>query len=789
MGTSPTAHAYRSLPRPRTSLIGRAAERDAARASLLDAAAPLLTLNGPGGVGKTRLALAIAQDVADAFADGVVWIDLAPVAQPAAVCGVFAAACGLSFDGDIGIADRLHSALHARQLLLLVDNCEHMRDAVADVVGPLLAECPALQVLATSRAPLQLRAERRFQVEPLLSPGADATFPAMAESDAVRLFVERSQAAFPAFRLTAANAPGVAALCRQLDGLPLAIELAAARAVVLPPETLLTQMTDRLHLLRVGQRDRPTRQQTMAATIAWSYNLLGSTAQALFRRLATFAGGFTLDAVMAVAAPAWDRPIVLTAFEDLVHQSLVQRQVSEDAPRFFMLETLRAFGLEQLQVEGEMRLAQDAHAAYFTALTELSYQSEVDATTGTSTVLQRSQRELGNVRAAIAHLIASNQGERALRLIGNTAWYVQVNFEEGRQWLEWALAHTEPVPTVARGVALGELAAMHWAQGKYEPAQAIAEECLVLGRRLGDTFVLATALDILGLIVSSSSRDSALVRRYMSEALGLWRTLGEHWREASALHNLASAEHALGNHEAAARRVDEALALLREIGEPSGIAMVLSLQGRIARDHGDDHAALAAFAEALTLCERCGDRWYLVGVLAGLADGASRHGQDQSAALLLGAIDGIARDTEAKRQPISGENYERAAATVRGHLGDSALKDLRETGAAMHLDAVFDVARSITLLESGRETQGPAQLPPHVRRSLPSRKSTGHFALTNREQQVLKLLGQRQTDQEIAEMLFISRKTASSHVASILAKLSARNRREAAAVAARAGLL
>lgn len=789
MVTSSPSHTYHALPRPRTSLIGRAAERDAARASLLDAAAPLLTLIGPGGVGKTRLALAIAQDVADAFADGVVWVDLAPVADAAAVSGVFATACGLSSDTEISAGDRLRRALHAQQLLLLVDNCEHVLDAVAELVGPLLAECPAVQVLATSRAPLQLRAEHRAQVEPLPSPAADATFPGMAESDAVRLFVERSQAAFPAFHLTAANAPGVAALCRQLDGLPLAIELAAARAVVLPPETLLAQMTDRLHLLRVGQRDRPTRQQTMAATIAWSYNLLGSPAQALFRRLATFAGGFTLEAVMAVAPPAWDRHIVLARFEDLVYQSLVQRLAGEGAPRFSMLETIRAFALEQLQVEGDLGLAQDAHAAYFTALTELSYQRGADATTGTPTVLQRSQRELANVRAAIAHLIASNQGERALRLIGNTAWYVQVNFEEGRQWLEWALTHTEPEPTVARGVALGELAAMLWAQGKVEPAQAIAEECLVLGRRLGDPFVLATALDILGLIASSSSQDSVLVRRYMSEALELWRALGERWREAGALHNLASAEHLLGNNETAATRAGEALVLLRAIGEPSGVAMAYSLQGQIARDHGDDHAALAAFAEALALCEQCGDRWYLVGVLAGLAEVASRHGQDQRAALLLGVIDGIARDSDAKHQPIRGANYERATATVRAHLGHSALEGLRETGAAMPLPAAFTVARSISLPASGHATRTPEQLPPHELRSLTSRTSPERFTLTKREQQVLQLLGQRQTDHEIAETLFISRKTASSHVASILAKLSARNRREAAAIAARAGLL
>lgn len=778
-----------ALPHPRTSLIGRETERATARAFLLDDAVPLLTLTGPGGVGKTRLALAIAQDVEHAFTDGIVWVDLAPVTDPAAVPGVVATAIGLSTEPDAAPADRLRHALHARQLLLLVDNCEHVLDPVADLVSLLLATCPAVQVLATSRAALQLRTEHRVPVEPFASPAADAAFPTLAESDVVRLFTERAQAVRPAFTFTAANASAVATLCHQLDGLPLAIELAAARCAIFSPETLLGHMTDRLHLLRAGHRDRPTRQQTMAATIAWSYDLLDGPAQAVFRRLAVFVGGFTLDAVVAISPPDGDPYIALACFEDLTHQSLVQRVANQDAPRFIMLETIRAFGLEQLHAEGELGLAQDAHAAFFTDLTELTYTRNTDSTAPTPTVLQRSQRELANVRAAIAHLMASYQGDRALRLIGNTAWYVQLHFEEGRQWLEWALAHTEPAPTVVRGVALGELAGMLWAQGKYEPAQMMAEQCLVLARRLDDPFVLATAHDILGLIVSSSSEDYVRARRNMTEALGYWRIIGERWRESNALHNLAWAEHALGNPAAAARRVDESLALLRDIGDPSGLAMGFGLLGHFARDRGDDGAAISAYVDALTFCEQCGDRWHLVGVLAGLAEVASRHGQDQSAALLLGVIDGIARETNAIRQPVAGVSYERAATTLVDHLGDTAFGDLRVTGARLRPDEAFAIARDITIPASGHETRGCDQLPPHLLLSLASHKTIETVSLTIREQQVLELLGQRHTDHEIAERLFISRKTASSHVGNILAKLGATNRREAAAMAVRLGLL
>ena len=338
MATSASALPPGSSPIPRTRLIGREAERAAAQAYLIDEAVSLLTLTGPGGVGKTRLALTIAQDVTASFADGLAWVDLAPVMDPTLAPATLAAALEFVPSPDRPIAAELARHLRTRQTLLLLDNCEHLASAVADLVAVLLAACPAVQVLATSRAALKLRDERQLPVDPLPVPPPDvSSLAAVAENAAVRLFAERARAVRPAFRLDDANAETVAALCRHLDGLPLAIELAAARMTVLSPEALLAQMADPLRLLRGGARDAPARQQTMRDTIAWSYGLLRPEGQTLFRRLAVFVGGFALDAAAAVSQSPSDVGIDtlegLTALADHHLVRLVDDLQSDRASR------------------------------------------------------------------------------------------------------------------------------------------------------------------------------------------------------------------------------------------------------------------------------------------------------------------------------------------------------------------------------------------------------------------------------------------------------------------------
>ncbi len=353
-----------ALPLIRTRLIGREAPCASARAFLLDEAVPLLTLTGPGGVGKTRLALAIAHDVADSFTDGVEWVDLSPLQDPVLTLTTIAAALGVKPAADVPVTQSLAAALRSRQTLILLDNCEHVLEAVADIVVGLLAACPAVQMLATSRAPLHVRGEQEFPVDPLpLPPLDDASVAAVTENEAVRLFAVRARAVRPAFRVDETNAATVAALCRHLDGLPLAIELAAAHSKMLPPDVLLEHMSDRLRLLSGRARDLPTRQQTMAATIRWSCDLLAPDVRALFRRLSVFAGGWTIDAALAVADVTPKNAAAIEMLTTLVDQSLVRRVEQAPELRFAMLETIRAGGLEQLAASGEEPAVRRAHAA------------------------------------------------------------------------------------------------------------------------------------------------------------------------------------------------------------------------------------------------------------------------------------------------------------------------------------------------------------------------------------------------------------------------------------------
>ncbi len=459
------SHPPAVLPVPPTRLIGRETEVAAIAQLLAQDDVRLVTVTGPGGTGKTRLALEVAAGALGQYPDGVCFVDLSALTDPTLVVPTIAATLGVREVVGQPLLQTLSQVVRPKRMLLLLDNCEQVLAAAPDVAA-LLATSPRLAVLATSRASLRIRGEHEVPLLPLPVPAADRLPPleALAQVPAVALFVDLASASRPDFALTAENATAVAAICQRLDGLPLAIELAAARVKVLPPAALLARLEQRLPLLTGGGRDLPARQRTMRDAIAWSYDLLAPEEQALFRHLAVFAGGFTLAAAEAVAAPDGTLP-VLEGVVALVEQSLLRQMPgTDDEPRYQMLETVREFALEQLAASGDEAALREVHAAYFLALSEQARPHLAGAQQ--RTWLRRLEVEHPNLRAALEALDASREHETQLRLAANLwhFWSIHAHFAEGRVHLERALVHAV-TPTTDRAEALLGAGGLAFGQG------------------------------------------------------------------------------------------------------------------------------------------------------------------------------------------------------------------------------------------------------------------------------------------------------------------------------------
>jgi predicted ATPase/class 3 adenylate cyclase len=566
-----------NLPLQPTPFLGRERETAEIVAVLRAPDTHLLTLAGPGGTGKTRLALQAAADLLEDFADGVFFVPLAPLSDPELVPSAIARTLGIREQGDQPLWERIRHELATKQLLLILDSVEHLVEA-APAVGELLAACPRLKVLATSRLPLRLRAEHEYPVLPLGLPPRHAASPeAILCFEAVRLFVERAQTVKPGFILTPETAVAVAEIVRRLDGLPLAIELAAARVRILPPATLLARLEKRLPLLTGGPRDAPARQQTLRDAIAWSHDLLTPAEQTLYQRLAVFAGGAALEAVEAVVNLEGQLD-VLAGLDRLVEHSLLRSAEGVDGePRFTMLETIREYGLERLEESGEAEATRRAHTDFFLALVE---QAEPELTRPEQlTWLERLETEHDNLRAALSRALVCD-AQIALRLAVGLGWfwYFRGYFREGRAWLDCTLAVSrDPGPLHVGALAAAGRLARHL--GEYEGAIALLEQSLELARTVQDRRAEAIALFELGALAGLAEGDAAREVALTEASLAVWRELGDAWGTAQTLNNLGYEAYLQGDLDGAVSLLDEGVTLARAAGDRLVLGYILDSRG------------------------------------------------------------------------------------------------------------------------------------------------------------------------------------------------------------------
>jgi non-specific serine/threonine protein kinase len=772
--------ARHNIPTQPTQLIGRGEQVSLTRLLLLRDDVRLVTLVGPPGVGKTRLALAVANELIEAFIHGSWFVDLSPQAEPSAVPSAIAQVLGVHDTGDRPVVERLAAHLHERHLALVLDNFERLVPAGAELTA-LLTSCPGLKVLVTSREPLRLRWERIRRVPPLPLPG-DAN---LAQPDelqhvpSVALFVQRAQAIKPDFVLTPANSAAVAEICIRLDGLPLAIELAASWCATLAPPELLERLGRRLPLLRWGARDVPPRHQTLRAAIAWSFDSLDVPLQVLFRRLAVFVGGWTLEAAEAVGRPSEDGLNLLEAVNTLVEKSLAQPDTeTAGGARFQYLETIREFGVEQLTTSGDLDLAYQHHAEYFVALAERAEPEVTGPEQGTW--ISRLEQEHDNVRAALTWAAERGRTDLELRLATALApfWWVRGYLGEGRRSLEGALLRGAGAPSSLRVRAVGRCGWLAHGQGAFDRALELHEECLRLGRGLGDARQVAQSLTNLG-IVAKLQGQQARAASLLEAGLAASRTAGDTWGTALALRHLGALAHGQGAPERAAVFYRESVTLFRQLGDQRNIASVLTASAEVARDQGRADEAAALLGEALTLCSHIGDRGWtsahcMIVVIALMAE----RGEAERATRLLGTVDVLREVTGATSAPEERASQDRSIAVLKSRLDDQPFAAARNEGRRLPSDQA--VAEALSALAAGWANSAPT---PRLR----SRRATR--LLSERELEVLRLVAGGRSTRQIAESLVITERTATFHVTSILNKLGADTRAHAVAIAARNGLL
>jgi len=799
-----------NLPAARTSFVGRQHEIVELKRELT--MTRLLSLTGVGGSGKTRLALEVAKVLVGAYPDGVWLVELASLSEGDLLPQAVAKAAGVLERPGQPLTDTLAEYLRAKSVLLVVDNCEHLADSAADLLDTLLDSCPRLRVLATSREALGLAGEIVWRVPSLSVPETDSlpTPGEMTGYEAVRLFAERARLKLPAFELTLEDAPAVAEVCRKLEGIPLAIELATARMGTLSVRQISERLQDPLSLLSVGGRTAVSRQQTLRGTLDWSYELLGESERALFGRFSVFAGGWTLEAAEVVGtSEGTEEGDVLDTFSGLVDKSLVVAEARlKSRVRYRLLEPVRQYAREKLEEGGEAEEVRRRHASFFLTLAEeaeprLRGPEDMEW-------LERLEIEHDNMRAALAWTLEREEAELAARLAGALMlfWEWHGHLSEGRRWLEEVLEKKWRVPAAVRAKALfavcqmahlqfdtdrakaaalegielsaeaqmdGSLAAaFRWKlgyaarlRGDYERAQELVEESLAFSREADDKIGIADVLIELGAI-SAFLGDHERAREQWEEGVVLCRELGYGLQLANLLGNLGLMYLLEGDYERGAALNEEAAALSRERGYKGGIAFSLDMQGWVALLQGDHERAGISYRESLTLCKELGDKQIAVGSLDGLACISAAEEASERAAKLFGAAEVLG---EAVGPLTPEEDALRAPYLVmaRSQLDEASWRAAWVEGRAMSMNQAIDYALS--------EEEPIPPISPATKR--PSADEERH--LTRREREVAALVARGFTSRQIASQLVFSERTVDNHVAHILRKLSLHSREQIAA--------
>jgi non-specific serine/threonine protein kinase len=814
-----------NLPAQLTSFIGR--EQDLAELGWLLRSSRLVTLTGAGGVGKSRLALQLASRLTDELTDGVWLVELAAVADPALVSRAVASALAANEQAGRDLIDTLVEGLAARSTLLVLDNCEHLIDACAALTERLLRACPCLRILATSREALGITGETSWRVRSLALPEQDGAAGAdrPLDSEAVRLFAERAAAVSPGFRVTEQTADAVAQVCGRLDGIPLAIELAAARVKLLNVDQIAARLDDRFRLLTGGSRTALPRHQTLRATIDWSYALLSEQERIVLRRLAVFSSGWTLEAAEAVCAGEAVGPEdVLELLSRLVDKSLVQVEgglVGE--PRYRFLETLRQYAQDRLLEAGETAAIRERHLDWCLTLVE-SAEALVIADVGMALPfdarrrerIQRLNAEHDNLRAALAWSQAgpSDASKLARLTIGlRSFWYVQGNVFEGRHWHDRALGASEHLPPELRAGVFYGAGLMARLQDDYERAAPLLERTVQLCRALRFSIGLAVTLGLLGEIRRNQGRfdeamaldeemlrelpreepyfspnpgkyrlgalawymnDLASAQRHLEESLAGMQSTGSSVGWPLTLAWLGRTHYSRGDLDRAGALLEEGLALGREMSSWRAVSYSLHHLGLVERARGDPARAIKTVQEALVLRRDSGDREGIAFSLEALAGLALTGGEAARAARLLGAAEALREAIGAPLPPVVRAEYEADLAALRAALPEEALAAAWDSGRIVPLDRA--IAEGLALSPPSAGAAGPRPRPVAS-------------PISPREREVAALVARGLMNREIAAELVIAERTVETHVANILGKLGLKSRAQVGAWAARHGLL